>query len=421
MKKNIFILISIFFFISCEKEFEAPVPEDTWDIFNAVGTSPLPDVKGKNLEGIYSITYGENDFGGSIALKWICTVENGDTVYTLSGFTAKNQAYFISSGRQTDSVILLNGYYRKMINTETGIIRLKIQFMYGARLLSQQNPVIGKDSIVITGNYGPASSSLDSIKMIYDYPLRNDSSFVVLAHRCGGRTSDLLPAAENSVAMVLLAPKLGATGIELDVRLTSDGVPVVYHDERLNDRLIQPNGMMGNISNYSFAQLRDLVRLTDGQQIPTLTEILGTALYNTQLKYAWLDIKYNGNLQIIHDIQAEFTLKAAAAGRDLKILIGIPDDDVQSNFILLNNFAGMPSINERYDEIHTTNSSIWGSPWALGVLRDEVTLLHSENRKVFVWTMDQQAFIEQYLSENLYDGILTNYPCTVAYCFYAQR
>ncbi len=420
MKKKIIFILFITL-LSCEKKFEAPVPDQAWELFNAPGTSPLPGEKGQKLQGVYELTYGSEYFGGSVVLKWVTTFEDGDSVFSLSGFFAKDQTYFISSGRQTDSVILLNGYYRKMSNTETGLIRLKIAFEDGARLIDENNSSIGKDSIVINGNYGSNPTEFDSIKFSFNYPMRNDSAFIIMAHRCGGRTSDLLPAAENSVKMVVLAPKLGATGVELDVRLTSDNVPIVYHDETLNDRLIQLNGMMGNISNYSFDQLRDLVRLTDGQTIPTLREILDAVLYQTKLRFVWLDIKYYGNLQIIKDIQDEYSLKAQQLNRDLTIVFGIPDDQVQQNFMNLANYTSVVSINERYDEIQNVNSIYWGAPWALGIKRNEIETLHTQNKKVIAWTMDQPDFIDQYISENLYDGILSNYSCTVAYFFYSSR
>jgi glycerophosphoryl diester phosphodiesterase len=416
---HLFIFFIGSLFISCEKEFSAPVPENNWTEFNASGTVQLINEIGTRLEGIYDLPYGNSMFGGSVAVKWVWTIEDNDTLFTVSGFFEKDNSYFIASGRRTDSLIMLNGYYRKMINTETGIIRLKIDYDKGTRLISDLAKPIQRDSILFTGNFGQLPNQLDSLVLIYKRPLRDDSDFLILAHRCGGRTSDLLPAAENSINMVLLSSKLGATGIELDVRLTSDEIPVVYHDETLNDRLIIPNGMMGNISNYSFAQIRDLVRLTDGQTIPTLREIMDVVLHQTTLRFVWIDIKYNGSIQQIHQIQQEYLIRATQLNRDLTILLGIPDDDVQNNFQQLPDYINIPSLNERYDEIDNVNSIAWGAPWSLGILRDEVESLQNRNKKVYVWTLDSGEYIEQYISENLYDGILSNYPSTIAYYYYA--
>jgi glycerophosphoryl diester phosphodiesterase len=405
--------------ISCEKEFDAPVPENNWTEFTATGTAPLMADIGARLEGIYDLPYGNAMFGSSVALKWVWTIEEDDTVYTVSGFFEKDNSYFIASGRRTDSLIMLNGYYRKLINTETGIIRLKIDYDRGTRLISDLSEAIQQDSILFTGNYGQLPDQLDSLVLVYKRPLRDDSNFLILAHRCGGRTSDLLPAAENSINMVLLSSKLGATGIELDVRLTSDEIPIVYHDETLNDRLIKPNGMMGNISNYSFAQIRDLVRLTDDQTIPTLREILDVVLYQTSLRFVWIDIKYDGSLLQIQQIQQEYLQRSVQLNRNLEILIGIPDEMVQQNFSQLPDYLNIPSLNERYDEIDNVNASAWGAPWSLGIMRAEIESLHNRNKKVYVWTLDSREYIEQYIAENIYDGILSNYPSTIAYYYYA--
>ena len=53
---------------------------------------------------------------------------------------------------------------------------------------------------------------------------------LIFAHR-GAR----LAAPENTEVAFQLAGELGADGIELDVRVTADGVAVIHHDPRLAD------------------------------------------------------------------------------------------------------------------------------------------------------------------------------------------
>src|ERR1700712_5408953 len=52
---------------------------------------------------------------------------------------------------------------------------------------------------------------------------------VVIAHRSGPLDADP-PAAENSIAGMLTALELGADAIEVDVRLSLSGTPVLMHD-----------------------------------------------------------------------------------------------------------------------------------------------------------------------------------------------
>jgi glycerophosphoryl diester phosphodiesterase len=101
---------------------------------------------------------------------------------------------------------------------------------------------------------------------------------LVIAHR--GASSD---APENTITAFALAAEQEADGIELDVRLSADGVPIVIHDETV-DRTT--NGR-GPVSKLTIAQLQSL-DAGDGRPIPTLEEvfeIFGPALlYNVELK-----------------------------------------------------------------------------------------------------------------------------------------
>ncbi len=74
--------------------------------------------------------------------------------------------------------------------------------------------------------------------------------------------------------MIKKTPEFGSTGIEIDVRLTKDGVPVLYHDNTLNLRETQKSGLTGPIENYTYDQLSTFVRLVHGEKIPTLREAL---------------------------------------------------------------------------------------------------------------------------------------------------
>ncbi|HZN03712.1 MAG TPA: glycerophosphodiester phosphodiesterase family protein [Candidatus Polarisedimenticolia bacterium] len=108
---------------------------------------------------------------------------------------------------------------------------------------------------------------------------------LVLAHR-GSR----LRAPENTLEAFALALQEGADGIELDVRRTADGVPVVLHDPAL-DRTTDGRGPL---AVTTFADLRRLDagawfdRRHRGAHVPSLAEVLdlcgGRAVVNIELK-----------------------------------------------------------------------------------------------------------------------------------------
>lgn len=106
-----------------------------------------------------------------------------------------------------------------------------------------------------------------------------------LAHRGASRH-----APQNTLAAFIQAAELGADGIELDVHLSADGIPVVIHDFNLD---ATTNGT-GAVRSKTLAQLKELDAGSKfnpafaGEQIPTLSQVLETIghrlLLNIELK-----------------------------------------------------------------------------------------------------------------------------------------
>jgi glycerophosphoryl diester phosphodiesterase len=96
----------------------------------------------------------------------------------------------------------------------------------------------------------------------------------IIAHR-GASGS----APENTIAAFELAVAHGADAIELDVRLTADGVPVVLHDAIL-DRTTSGRGPLGALTLEQVQRLDAAVRFPafrgSGVTVPTLAEVLRT-------------------------------------------------------------------------------------------------------------------------------------------------
>ncbi len=77
----------------------------------------------------------------------------------------------------------------------------------------------------------------------------------------------LLP--ENSYTAIKHAADMGY-GIEFDVHLTKDNVPVVFHDDTLN-RIC---GVKGYLKDYTFEELRHFHLLGTEERIPSFEEVL---------------------------------------------------------------------------------------------------------------------------------------------------
>ena len=87
------------------------------------------------------------------------------------------------------------------------------------------------------------------------------------AHR--GLHDNKTDAPENSLAAFGLAADKGY-GIELDIQLTSDKIPVVFHDFTL-DRVC---GVKGKVSDYTYQQLQEFSLCGSEQKIPLFSEVL---------------------------------------------------------------------------------------------------------------------------------------------------
>lgn len=74
---------------------------------------------------------------------------------------------------------------------------------------------------------------------------------------------------ENSASAIRRAVESGY-GIEFDVHLTKDQIPVVFHDDTLN-RLC---GVNGNLKDYTFEQLQQFHLYDTEETIPSFDEIL---------------------------------------------------------------------------------------------------------------------------------------------------
>jgi glycerophosphoryl diester phosphodiesterase len=407
------LLIPIILAMGCNTELSVIEPQFGRESLLVNGVSVDAAVK-KRITGIYSVEQGSAAFGKTVVLKW-----NGDI---LSIFCEKNAAYVITKGLRTDSTILFEGYWRYAQSSETGLIRLRIGPADGARMLLGSTG--DSTAIVLRGLMGTDQDAPDRpVVLRYQRPpAAKADEFLIVAHRGGGRNSDRLPFSENSVPLLLFAQKLGANGVEIDVRMTRDNVPILYHDEEFNTRLIKGDYLVGPVSNYRFDQIRTYGRLINGETIPTLDEALDAIVTRTGLRFVWLDIKSAASLDRIMSIQRQYMEKAAQLGRTIEILIGLPDEDIYNAYVAHPNASKSPSLCELSpDQVRHANASVWGPRWTLGTVLNDVRQLHAEGRRVVVWTVDLPTFIRTYLDEGEFDGMLTNYPTLVAYNHFSSE
>ncbi len=142
--------------------------------------------------------------------------------------------------------------------------------------------IVYNTAIINAQNIFPNIEEVNLSEKIMD---RDTDGFIVIAHR---GASAYFP--ENTMSAFRAAVEMEADMIELDVLLTKDMVPVVFHDARLDKKT---NGS-GLVSEYTLEELRKLDAGSwfdekfKGEKIPTLEEVLiytkGKIAVNIEIK-----------------------------------------------------------------------------------------------------------------------------------------
>ncbi len=215
----------------------------------------------------------------------------------------------------------------------------------------------------------------------------------ILGHR--GASAD---APENTLRSFQLALKMGAAGVELDVRLTKDRRLAVIHDETV-DRTT--NGR-GQVQDFTLAELQNL-DAGQGERIPGLEEVVelvrGRAHLLVELKEpeaAPSLLRFCRERRLYEDVRvisfwhpAVKTIKEQEPRVQTGVLmVGCPADPGGLARAAL---ADTLVLNYRY------------------VDRELAEAARQQGLKVIVWNIDDPEILEPYLTMDL-DAICTNRP-----------
>jgi glycerophosphoryl diester phosphodiesterase len=416
LKTYLLIILLIVISLSCNNEVDIIFPEfNDGSILDE--TTSIPDHSKNRMEGVYQISEGNGFFNNKAVVKWV----DADL---LSIFCEKDGAYLVLKGGVSNSSLLFEGTWRYSYGTETGLVRLTISPENGGTELLGDST--SNFTVIFEGNFGQGNDQPGKT-LIFNFsrafsPSVISRDFKIVAHRGGGRNSDYLGVSENTTDMIALSEQRGSNGIEIDVKLSKDGVPFIYHDSDVNLRLVQKSVIWGKIEDFTFPQLKALITLKNGQLIESLDEMLEYVLEQTKLKFVWLDMKSGmDDMAKVIPIQQDYLQRAAAIGRDLEILIGLPTQDKVDQFLVVSNFQDIDNLCELETSlVRQTDAEVWGPRWTLGLQTAEVSAMHSEGREVITWTLDDPNWIRSFVQDGDFDGILTNYPTAVAYSYYVQ-
>jgi glycerophosphoryl diester phosphodiesterase len=222
---------------------------------------------------------------------------------------------------------------------------------------------------------------------------------LVTAHAaCGGH------APENTLAGVRKALDLAADAVEVDVRCTADGVPVLLHDETV-DRTT--NGK-GAISLMTFAEARRLDAgdgRFPGEPIPSLQEALvlarGRALLVLELKQAGVEeavldvVRREGDVRgcVVYSFLPSIVARVRRLEPRLPCVLAA---------------AAVTDRGELLDSVLTLNAQGVAVPHSLV---DEELVAETVRRslRLYCWTVNEEPEMRRLIACGV-DGITSDYP-----------
>ncbi len=364
---------------------------------------PLNHKSASLLEGLWESTEGEALLGSSLVVHsspgYLSIFGNRDATYAV-----------LQAGCLDDGRLVLEGYHRTAIDTSTGLIRLFVEPAEAA--LSICNEQAPGAPLQLVGTFGTENDAPNqNIALSRQRLLPVAPSTMVVAHRGGCRTSDDCGASENGLEILQIAQRLGADRVEVDVQVTSDGVPILYHDETFGPLLTTGSFCKGPVSDFTWAHVTQLCTLLYGEPVPTLDDALRTVVEETELVGVWLDVKTVGGMNASLPLVRKWNQIAADRGRNLRIVIGLSTEELVNAWLGLTQVDDVECLVElEVNDLHRTGCRIWAPRWTLGPMSSTVAEVKLEGRAVAFWTLDEEQFIDLFIYQAKPTGLLTNRP-----------
>ncbi|MGL3149476.1 glycerophosphodiester phosphodiesterase [Microbacterium sp. A82] len=225
---------------------------------------------------------------------------------------------------------------------------------------------------------------------------------VVIAHR-----GDSAVAPENTMPAFASTTDAGAKYIEIDIRMSKDGVPVVIHDSTV-DRTTNGTGM---VSEMTIEELRALDAGSwfddsfTGTKIPTLDEVashIADSSTDVMIEYkgTWSQSAIQTTVEMLD-----------AAGLDGRVITQSFSKKTVANISELAPRLPVGWLTEKLDPSTIATAQKIGAD-AVNPSRASaqgVALAHQAKLGVFVWTHDSDPDWESLTAMGV-DGIITNHP-----------
>jgi glycerophosphoryl diester phosphodiesterase len=241
----------------------------------------------------------------------------------------------------------------------------------------------------------PAGKQEAVFRIVKDNFIRNK----VIAHRGAWKNTG---AAENSIAALEHAVKLGCEGSEFDVHMSADSVPVINHDASIQ-------GV--SIARTDAAQLLTM-KLASGETLPTLENYLKAGMGQNKTKLI-LEIKPS---ELGQASSIALTRKVVALVEQLHAQAWVDyisfDYEVCKEVLLLAPYAKVAYLKGDKSPADLAADKFYGLDYHFSILQKNpgwVGEARDKKLTINVWTVNDKPVLEDLLKQNV-DFITTNEP-----------
>jgi len=215
-------------------------------------------------------------------------------------------------------------------------------------------------------------------------------------------------APENTAISFSIARGLGA-GVEVDVRVTRDGVPICIHDPTLERTT---NGV-GLVRSYTLAEIKTLDaggwfdEQFQGEQVPTLEEVLSLM---KEVPIA-VEVKCPGTEPLVVEvIEKTGTIENAFVFDTVDSIGGASrvksiNRDIRTAVCCLcrKDYLGLKESGIEHVD------GIWGWIYSGWLTPEQIEEIHTDGLKVYATTVNRKPDFVRYI-EHRVDGVCTDHP-----------
>jgi glycerophosphoryl diester phosphodiesterase len=344
-----------------------------------------------------------------IALGWLIQLTRGEGYVVPTLFTFIYAVYLLIGFLSTLFFVPINVAYITAVyhNNNAEIVTPETLDFYIMRPHPKQTKWTRKVAIIsivvlIGLNIGTVYQILGADRS----PLELLNRSAVIAHRGAS-----IYAPENTLAAMDLAIAQGADAVEIDVRMSKDGIPFLFHDYTVNRTTNLKTSQ--SIENLTFEEIQNLDAGSwfhpdfAGEKIPSLAQVLELIYGRT---YLYLEIKGSTPgietrvMEMLMDYDMVTSTTIMSFNREQLRKVKSMDEQV-TTMLLIPVFVGslngvitldyVDSLGLRFDMIKTNP--------------EYIEMIHKADKRAYVWTLNRADDIKFAVNIDA-DGIITDDP-----------